>query len=65
MDGQTACNAKVMKTNDRQVQNELIFSLGGVQKQEGGGEKRKGVTDEGQRKGDGGGVAREERGGDR
>lgn len=54
-----------MKTNDPQVQNELIFSLGKVQKQERNGEgKRKRVTDEGRRKGDSGGVQNKS-GGDR
>lgn len=41
MNRDTACNAKKMKMNDPQVQNEQIFSLGKVQKQERNGEKKK------------------------
>lgn len=54
-----------MKMNDRQVQNKRIFSLGKSTKTgEMEREKRMGVTDEGQRKGDGG-VAKEKNRGDR
>ena len=69
MNRRTACNAEKMKMNDPQVQNEQIFSLGKVQKQERNGKKKMSrVTDGGQRECDDSGVcgvAQEERGGDR
>lgn len=63
----TACNAKKMKMNNSQVQNEQIFSLEKSKKNRREIEKKE-VMDEGQREGDNGvvcGVVKEDRRGDR